>query len=187
MRPALAMSGVITMKMHTQTSSPRFQAMPAQMAEALTEAATGDEAQRSSEALMLLTQARNAAFAEAAEGRVGRGLSLLSQALAHEPLSHELLSDMAALLLSAGELAHAATHAYRALELTPDHGASLYTLGFAMSGLGEYAAAIEALQTLVQGPALANLMQEAPDLLPLVQIELQRLQALGDSSVRSAA
>lgn len=172
------------MEMHMQTSSLRSQALPVQMVDAMAAAGRGDEAQRSTAALMLLTQARNAAFAEAAEGRVGRGLSLLSQALEHEPLSHDLLSDMAALLLSAGELAHAATHAYRALELAPDHGASLYTLGFAMSGLGETAAAIEALQTLVQGSALASLMHEAPDLLPLVQIELQRLQAIGDSSVR---
>ncbi|MEJ5999969.1 hypothetical protein [Paucibacter soli] len=167
-----------------QASNLRSQAMAAQAVHA---AEFDEGAERSAQALRLLTQARNAAFAEAAQGRVGLGLSMLSQALEHEPLSHDLLSDMAALLLSAGELAHAATHAYRALELTPEHGPSLYTLGFAMSGLGEYAAAKEALQSLMQGPALASLMHEAPDLLPLVQIELQRLQDMGCSDEAPAA
>ncbi|MDT8999338.1 hypothetical protein RQP53_08680 [Paucibacter sp. APW11] len=130
----------------------------------------------SDDALLLLAQARNAAFAEAADGRLGRGLSLLREALTHEPMSHEVLSDMAALLLSAGELGDAAGYAHRAMQLQPHHGASLYTLGFALAGLGEHRAAHDVLQQLTAGPAHASLMQEAPDLLPLVKTELQRLQ-----------
>lgn len=130
-----------------------------------------------SEATMLLAQARNAAYAEAAQGRLGQGLTLLHEALQHEPLSHDLMSDMAALLLSAGELKHAVTYAERALTVRPTHGPSLYTLGFALAGLGEIARAVEVLRRLSDGPALESLLAEAPDLLPLVQIELNRLNA----------
>lgn len=132
----------------------------------------------SDDAMLLLAQARNAAFAEAADGRLGRGLSLLRDALTHEPMSHEVLSDMAALLLSAGELGDAAGYAHRAIQLQPHHGASLYTLGFALSGLSEHEAARDVLQQLLSGPAHESLMQEAPDLLPLVQTELRRLMVL---------
>lgn len=131
-----------------------------------------------SEATRLLAAARNAAFAEAAQGRVGQGLTLLHDALQHEPMSHDLMSDMAALLLSAGEFGHASAYAQRALEIRPEHGASLYTLGFALSGLGEVALARQTLERLSGGEALASLEAEAPDLLPLVRVELQRLQML---------
>lgn len=130
-----------------------------------------------SEATMLLAQARNAAYAEAAQGRLGHGLTLLHEALQHEPMSHDLMSDMAALLLSAGELKHAVAYAERALTIRPAHGPSLYTLGFALAGLGEIVRAVAVLNELSGGPALASLMAEAPDLLPLVQIELNRLNA----------
>lgn len=132
---------------------------------------------QSTEARCLLAQARNDAYAQAAQGRLGEGVNLLAEALALEPSSHELLSDIAALLLSAGELEQAALHAHRAIQIQPDHGPSLYTLGFAMSGLGEAKAAIEVLSALGQGEALASLMREAPDLLPLVRTELKRLSA----------
>jgi len=135
-------------------------------------------ASKPSEATILLAQARNAAYAEAAQGRLGQGLTLLHEALQHEPMSHDLMSDMAALLLAAGELEHAAAYAQRALEVIPAHGPSLYTLGFALAGLSETAHAIEALTRVTEGEALASLLQEAPDLLPLVQIELHRLQVL---------
>lgn len=131
-----------------------------------------------SEAMRLLAQARNAAYAEAAQGRLGQGLTLLHEALQHEPMSHDLMSDMAALLLAAGEFEHAAAYAQRALEVTPFHGPSLYTLGFALVGLSETGRAAEALTRVTQGEALSSLLAEAPDLLPLVQIELVRLQAL---------
>ncbi|WP_269633791.1 hypothetical protein [Pelomonas sp. BJYL3] len=129
------------------------------------------------EAQWLLAQARNAAFAEASRGRVGQGLALLAGALEQEPLSHELLSDMAALLLSAGELVHAARYAREALVITPHHGASLYTLGFALAGLGEEAAALEVLTQLLTGQGLISLEREAPELVGLVRVELARLQA----------
>jgi len=131
---------------------------------------------RSEEATMLLANARNAAYAEAAQGRLGQGLTLLHDALQHEPMSHDLMSDMAALLLAAGELEHAAAYAQRALEVTPEHGASIYTLGFALAGLSESARAVEVLSRLNQGEARASLLVEAPELMPLVQVELLRLQ-----------
>jgi tetratricopeptide (TPR) repeat protein len=133
-----------------------------------------------SEAQRLLAQARNAAFAEVRQGRLGLGLGLLQDALEQEPMSHEVLSDMAALLLVAGELAHAAAFAQRALQVQPEHGASLYTLGFALAGLGETAQATTLLAGLLQdGPAHQSLQREAPDLLPLVRAELARLQQAG--------
>ncbi|MBB2486523.1 hypothetical protein H5407_14955 [Mitsuaria sp. WAJ17] len=128
------------------------------------------------EAQWLLAQARNAAFAEASRGRLGQGLALLAGALEQEPLSHELLSDMAALLLSAGELLHAVRYAREALVITPHHGASLYTLGFALAGLGEEAAALEVLTQLLTGQGLISLEREAPELVGLVRAELARLQ-----------
>ncbi len=131
----------------------------------------------SEEAAMLLAAARNAAFAEASQGRLGHGLDLLQAALQHEPQSHDLLSDMAALLLSAGELTHAASHARSALAIAPNHGPSLYSLAFALSGLGQLGEARDVMRRLTQGEALQSLVAEAPELLVLVQTELERLEA----------
>jgi tetratricopeptide (TPR) repeat protein len=140
-----------------------------------------------SQASLLLAAARNAAFAEASQGRVGQGLALLADALEQEPMSHDLMSDIAALLLSAGELDHAAAYAERALEIAPAHGASLYTLGFALAGLGESARASLVLEALCQGEPLQSLQQEAPDLLPLVRTELDRLHGQQDVQAGAAA
>lgn len=132
----------------------------------------------SDEAAFLLARARNMAFAEAAQGRLGQGLSLLQDALEAEPLAHDLLSDMAALLLSAGELTHAEAYARKALAISPDHGASLYTLAFAQSGQQAPELARQTLRHLLQGDALRSLLHEAPDLLPVAMTELSRLDAL---------
>ncbi len=150
-------------------------------------AAQSSAAEISQDAAALLHAARNAAYAEASQGRLGHGLQLLMDALHHEPLNHDLLSDMAALLLSAGELEHSIEFAQHALGVRPQHGASLYSLGFALAGLGRHEEAIAALSQLGQGEALQSLMAEAPDLQPLVQIELQRLQALVAPVVQAAA
>jgi tetratricopeptide (TPR) repeat protein len=125
---------------------------------------------------MLLARARNAAFAEAARGNLGQGLGLLYDALQDEPMSHDLLSDMAALLLSAGKLDHAAAYAQRALALSSKHGPSLYTLAFALSGRGQVDQAIGVLTELQAGPGRASLQAEAPELLPVAMIELERLK-----------
>lgn len=127
------------------------------------------------DALMLLARARNAAFAEAARGNLGQGLGILQDALQDEPLSHELLSDMGALLLVAGRHDQAADCAERALKIRPDHGPSLYTLGFALSGRGRKRQAIEVLSALKSGPARDSLQAEAPELMPVAMTELQRL------------
>ncbi|WP_310387175.1 hypothetical protein [Roseateles sp.] len=132
----------------------------------------------SAEAAWLLAQARNAAYAEAAHGRVGQGLMVLMDALEQEPMAHDLLSDMAALLLSAGELKHAESYARQALAISPEHGASLYTLAFAQGGQGSALQALQTLRQLLQGDALLSLMSEAPDLYPVAQTELARLEAL---------
>jgi len=144
--------------------------------------AIADEMRRtegpSYEALLLLSRARNQAYAEVARGDLSSGLSLLNDALSQVPTSHDLLSDMAALLLAAGEHAHAASYAARALAITPTHGPSLYTLAFALAAQGETERAIQALKELaVDGPARENLLAEAPDLAPLVDLELERLQS----------
>lgn len=131
-----------------------------------------------SEAQRLLARARNAAYAEVAQGRLGQGLTLLHDALQDEPSSHDLLSDMAALLLAAGEMTHAERYARRALEIQPGHGPSLYTLGFALSGQQQHEAAIVALTTLMTGEAMDSLQAEAPDLLPVAREELLRLHVL---------
>lgn len=140
----------------------------------------------SEEAAMLLAAARNAAFAEASQGRLGHGLDLLQAALQQEPQSHDLLSDMAALLLSAGELELAAAHAQRALEVSPDHGPSLYSLAFAQMGQGHLAEARDLMRRLTRGPALESLVTEAPELLVLVQTELDRLEAVTAGPVPAA-
>ena len=54
----------------------------------------------SSEARLLLAQARNAAYAQAAQGRIGDGVSLLYNALEMAPMIVDLLSDIGALLLA---------------------------------------------------------------------------------------
>lgn len=126
---------------------------------------------------MLLARARNAAFAAAAQGNIGQGLGVLHDALQGEPMSHDLLSDMAALLLAAGKLEHAAGYAERALEARPLHGPSLYTLAFSLSGRGEIDRAIGVLTELQQGPARDSLQAEAPELVPVAMIELERLRS----------
>lgn len=125
---------------------------------------------------MLLARARNAAFAEAAKGNLGGGLGLLYDALQDEPMSHDLLSDMAALLLAAGKLEHAAAYAERALQACPLHGPSLYTLAFSLSGRGESDRAIGVLNELQKGAGRDSLQAEAPELVPVAMIELERLQ-----------
>lgn len=131
--------------------------------------------QSMTEAMALLAAARNAAYAEAARGRLGHGVHMLLRALHTQPLSFDLQSDMAALLLNAGEYAHAASYARSALNVHPCHGPSLYALGFALSGLGEAAEAATVLRKLSRGKARQSLVEEAPDLLPLVRTELARL------------
>ena len=132
----------------------------------------------SPEAALLLHEARNTAFAEASQGRLVRGMGVLAEALSLEPMSHELLSDMAALLLASGELEAAAAYARRALVLLPAHGASLYTLAFAQSGQGELLASRNTLRQLMLPPAIDSLLADGADLLSLVRIESARLEAL---------
>lgn len=125
---------------------------------------------------MLLARARKAAFAEASKGNLGGGLGMLYDALQDEPMSHALLSDMAALLLAAGKLAHAAAYADRALQARPLHGPSLYTLAFALSGRGEVDRAMGVLNELQRGAGRDSLQAEAPELVPVAMIELERLR-----------
>lgn len=127
---------------------------------------------------LLLARARNAAFAEAAKGNVGGGLGMLYDALQGEPMSHDLLSDMAALLLAAGKLEHAGAYAERALQVNPLHGPSLYTLAFSLSGRGERDRAIGVLTELQHGAGRDSLQAEAPELVPVAMIELERLTRL---------
>ncbi|MCE4554847.1 hypothetical protein [Pelomonas cellulosilytica] len=129
---------------------------------------------------MLLARARNAAYAEAAKGNFGGGLGVLYDALQDEPMSHELLSDMAALLLAAGKLEHAAGYADRALQARVKHGPSLYTLAFALSGLGQTDRAIGVLTELQSGVGRDSLQAEAPELVPVAMIELERLKRARD-------
>lgn len=131
----------------------------------------------SSEAKLLLAQARNAAYAQAAQGHIGDGVALLCNALEMAPMSVELLSDVGALLLAGGQLREAAIYAHRAVELEPQHAPSLYTLGFALSGLGEIKSAIEVLTALSQGDALETLRRDSPELMVIVESELLRLRA----------
>lgn len=125
---------------------------------------------------MLLARARNAAFAEASKGNLGGGLGVLYDALQGEPMSHDLLSDMAALLLAAGKLEHAAAYAEKALQVHSLHGPSLYTLAFALSGRGEVDRAIGVLTELKNGAGRDSLQAEAPELVPVAMIELERLR-----------
>lgn len=143
--------------------------------------------QSMTEAMALLAAARNAAYAEAARGRLGHGVHMLLRALNTQPMSFDLQADMAALLLSAGEYAHAASYARAALNVHPLHGPSLYTLGFALSGLGEAAEAQTLLRRLCRGKARQSLVEEAPELMPLVRTELSRLNRLARAGAAQAA
>lgn len=161
--------------MQTSTNTPAVQQLTRQMAVSGVVPSPG---QSMTEAMALLAAARNAAYAEAARGRLGHGVSVLLRALNTQPMSFDLQSDMAAMLLTAGEFAHAASYARAALDIQPAHGPSLYALAFSLSGLGEAAEAITVLRKLTRGKARQSLMQEAPDLMPLVRTELTRLQRL---------
>lgn len=165
--------------MHTTTQASKKSGKQNQAAGTAAQA-SARPADMGTEAALLLAQARNAAFVEAAHGRLGLGMSMLKQALEQTPMSHDLMSDLAALMLSAGELAQAASYAKRALELHPHHGPSLYTLGFACSGLGKTLQAQKTLRHLLRLEPLAmdSLLDEAPDLLPVAEAELARLNSL---------
>jgi len=161
--------------MQTANSTQQAKSLALQMASTGVVPAPG---QSMTEAMALLAAARNAAYAEAARGRLGHGVSMLLRALNSQPMSYDLLSDMAAMLLTAGEYAHAASYARSALELNPIHGPSIYALGFALSGLGEAAEAGTVLRRLSRGKPRQSLMEEAPELMPLVKAELSRMQRL---------
>jgi hypothetical protein len=90
-------------------------------------------------------------------------------------MSHDLLSDMAALLLAAGKLEHAGAYADRALQASPLHG-PLYTLAFSLSGRGEIDRAIGVLTELQSGAGRDSLQAEAPELVSVAMVELERLQ-----------
>ncbi len=120
-------------------------------------------------------EARNAALRQAEQGRIGDGLLMLREVMEQQPQSHAVMSDIASLLMMARQHELAAHYALEALALQPDHGPSLYVLGFALAGLGDSGRAQEALAQLLAGPAHDSLVLEAPALLPLVQIELRRL------------
>ena len=75
----------------------------------------------------------------------------------------DALTLLSMVQLKVGNIDEAIRAADRALELQADHGPSLYTLGFAMSGLGEYAAAKEALS---ERPDVDLEMGEQVDLHP---------------------
>ncbi|HEY1091328.1 MAG TPA: tetratricopeptide repeat protein [Burkholderiaceae bacterium] len=150
------------------------------------ESPEASKASEPSDGQLLFHKARNAAYAEAAAGRISQGMSVLHQALLVEPMRYELLSDMGALLLAAGELEHAAAFARKAVDLMPHHGPSLYTLAFALAGLSEHARAMEILERLTrEGPAHTSMLIDAPDLLPLVALEIERLRRHHD--VRATA
>lgn len=134
----------------------------------------------SNDPAMLLARARNAAFAEASKGNLGGGLGMLYDALQGEPMSHDLMSDMAAMLLAAGKMEHAAAYAQRALQVRTLHGPSLYTLAFALSGQGKVDHAIGVLTELQSGPGRESLQAEAPELVPVAMIELERLRRTRD-------
>lgn len=161
--------------MHSLSSDVQAKSLAMQMAATGIVPAPG---QSMTEATALLAAARNAAYAEAARGRLGHGVHMLLRALGTQPMSFELQADMAALLLTAGEFAHAVSYARAALDMHPHHGPSLYALGFALSGLGEAVEAAQALRKLTRGKAKHSLMAEAPDLMPLVRTELNRIQRL---------
>lgn len=123
----------------------------------------------------LVHDARAAALREAESGRVGEGLLMLEQVLSKEPDSHAVHSDIASLLLMARQHELAAHYALEALERRPNHGPSLYVLGFALSALGDKERARIALSQLLEGEARVSLLEEAPPLMRLVHIELDRL------------
>jgi hypothetical protein len=58
------------------------------------------------------------------------------------------------------------------------HGPSLYTLAFALSGRGEVDRAIGVLTELQAGAGRDSLQAEAPELVPVAMIELERLRRL---------
>ncbi len=167
-----------------QSAAPQAKSMALQMASTGVMPAPG---QSMTEAMALLAAARNAAYAEAARGRLGHGVHVLLRALSTQPMSFELQADMAAILLTAGEFAHAASYARAALDIHPAHGPSLYALGFALSGLGEASEAATTLRRLTRGKPRQSLMEEAPDLMPLVRTELTRLGRLDRLSQQQAA
>ena len=88
------------------------------------------------------------------------------------------LSPAQIMKIAAGKLEHAAAYADRALQASPLHGPSLYTLAFALSGRGELDRAFGVLTELQRGAGRDSLQAEAPELVPVAMIELERLRRL---------
>lgn len=155
--------------MQTPSSAQRKSARPGRQAR------PGNEVAPLAAKTNTVHEVRSAALRQAEQGRIGDGLLMLRDAMEQQPSSHAVVSDIAALLMMARQHELAAHYALEALALQPGHGPSLYTLGFALAGMGDLVRAQEALLQLRDGPARDSLLLEAPALMPLVEIELRRL------------
>ncbi|NDY89914.1 tetratricopeptide repeat protein [Ideonella livida] len=120
-----------------------------------------------------LADVREQAFAASRAGDLDGAIALLGQALQRWPGQVEVISDLAALALSHGEPAQAATLAQHALKLQPEHGCSLYTLAMSQEATGQAEAALHTWLRLADGAAVAHLREQAPELIEVVAKRLE--------------
>jgi len=87
---------------------------------------------------------------EKARGDIIKTIRAYRQSLTLMPDQADVNSDIAAVLIDAGECAEALQFAERALDLLPRFAAAKFNRGMALAGLGRYEAAISAFQATVQ-------------------------------------
>lgn len=126
-----------------------------------------------------IDQLRNQAIAAAGRGRFEEARALLQRAIAQDGAPKlEVMSDIAAVELRAGDLVRSIELARHVISKAPEHDEAHFTLAMSLSAIGSYAEAIELLEVLIQGERGVRFSAALPELAALVAAEVVRLTAL---------
>jgi predicted O-methyltransferase YrrM len=121
-------------------------------------------------------QAMNAA----GQGRRDEALALLQSALSRDAVADaEVLGDMAAIELRAGNLVEAIAIARHVIAAAPQHDAARLTLALSLTAIGSNIEALMLLDELNEGVHSERFRQALPELATLATAEGARLRSLG--------
>ncbi|HWH84870.1 MAG TPA: hypothetical protein VNU71_21805 [Burkholderiaceae bacterium] len=124
-------------------------------------------------------QLRDLAMGAAAQGRHDEARSLLESALAKlAALKLEMLSDMAAIALRAGDLVQSIGIARHLVTTVPGDDAARYTLAMGLAAIGSHGEALELLDTLNQGERGKRFHAAMPELAAIAATEAAGLRSL---------
>jgi len=123
--------------------------------------------------------ARTQAMHAAAQGRLDDARQLLESALEQGGTPDlEILSDMAAIALRAGDLVQAIAIARHVVAQTPANDAARFTLAMGLAAIGSNVEALSLLESLNHGSAGERFHQATPELAALAATEAARLRSI---------